>query len=102
MKPLPDIIATIELSPPGAGGRASPMPARWFGCVMVVNGRNHDIRLRLDQPLNAGESRRVGIDFLDPETALSHIRAGTTFGLWEGGIVGQGLVEAIQTEPALS
>jgi hypothetical protein len=102
MKPLPDIIATIELAPPEAGGRASAMPARWFGCVMVANGRNHDIRLRLTQPLNAGESRRVGIDFLDPDTVLSHVQIGTTFGLWEGGIVGQGLVEAIQTEPALS
>ena len=102
MKPLPDIVATIELAPSEAGGRASPMPARWFGCVMAVNGRNHDIRLRLTQPLNAGESRRVGIDFLDPDIALSHVRVGTIFGLWEGGIVGQGLVEAIQTEPALS
>lgn len=102
MKPKPDIIATVELLPLEAGGRASPMPARWFGCVMVVNGRNHDIRLRLVQPLNAGDARRVGIDFLDPDTALSHIQTGTTFGLWEGGIVGQGLVEAIQTEPALS
>ncbi len=102
MKPLSDIVATVELAPPEAGGRASPMPARWFGCVIVVNGRNHDIRLRLAQPLNAGESRRVGIDFLDPETALSHIQTGTTFGLWEGGIIGQGLIEAIQTESALS
>ncbi len=102
MKPLPDIVATIGLVPPEAGGRASPMPARWFGCVMVVNGRNHDVRLRLAQALSAGESRRVGIDFLDPETSLSHIQIGTTFGLWEGGIVGQGLVEAVQAEPALS
>jgi len=102
MKPLPDVVATIELAPLENGGRASPMPARWFGCVMVANGRNHDILLRLTQPLNAGESCRVGIDFLDPNTALSHVRIGATFGLWEGGIVGQGLVEAIQTEPALS
>ena len=78
------------------------MPARWFGCVMVVNGRNHDIRLRLAQPLGAGESRRVGIDVLDPGTALSHIRVGTTFGLWESGIIGQGLVEGVQAEPVPS
>ena len=102
MKPLPDIVATIELAPREAGGRASPMPARWFGCVMVVNGRSHDIRLRLTQPLNAGETRQVGVDFLDPEAALPDIRIGTTFGLWKGGIVGQGSVEAVQTEPALS
>ena len=102
MKPSPDIVATIELAPLEAGGRASPMPARWFGCVMVVNGRNHDIRLRLAQPLNAGETREVGIDFLDPETALSHVRVGTTFGLWEGGTIGQGFIEAVQPEPALS
>lgn len=102
MKPLPDIVATIELASPEAGGRVSPMPARWFGCVMVVNGRNHDIRLRLAQPLNTGETRQVGIDFLDPETALSHVQTGTTFALWEGGIIGQGLIESVQTEPALS
>lgn len=102
MKALPDIIATIELAPLGAGGRASPMPARWFSCVMVVNGRNHDIRLRLTQPLQAGEARRVGIDFLDPNTALAGIRIGTTFGIWEGGIVGQGAVEIVETEPVLS
>jgi len=47
---------------------------------MVVNGRNHDVRLRLAQPLQPGESRWVGIDLLDPGTALAHIRIGTTFG----------------------
>lgn len=102
MKALPDIVATIELAPSDAGGRASPMPARWFGCVMVVNGRNHDIPLRLTQPLQTGEARRVGIDFLDPNTAIAHIRIGTTFGLWEGGIVGQGAVEIVKMEPVLS
>jgi len=102
MKALPDIVAVIELSPPGQGGRVSSMPARWFGCVMVVNGRNHDIRLRLTQPLQPGESRPVGIDFLDPGTALAHIRIGTTFGLWEGRIVGQGTVEAIEVAPVLA
>ncbi len=102
MKLLPDIVANIELAPPESGGRASPMPARWFGCVMIVNGRNHEVRLRLPQPLNAGEARQVGIDFLDPETALSHVWIGTTFGLWEGRIVGQGLVESVQTVPVLS
>lgn len=102
MKALPDIIATIELASFGQGGRTSPMPARWFGCVMVVNGRNHDVRLRLKQPLQAGESRRVGIDFLDPGTALAHLRIGTTFGLWEGRIVGQGAVEATEVAPVLA
>ncbi len=102
MKALPDVVATTALAPPDAGGRASPMPARWFGCVMVVNGRNHDIRLRLTQSLQAGASRRVGIDFLDPGTALSHARIGTTFGLWEGGIIGKGAVEVVEVEPALS
>jgi len=69
---------------------------------MVVNGRNHDVRLRLTQPLQPGESRRVGIDFLDPGTALAHIRIGTTFGLWEGRIVGQGTVEVIEVAPVLA
>ena len=95
MKAFPDIVATIELAPPDQDGRACPIPARWFGCVMVVNGRNHDARLRLTQPLRAGESRRVGIDFLDPDAALAHIRIGTTFGVGEGRIVGQGAVEAV-------
>lgn len=102
MKALPDIVANIELAPPSEDGRASPMPARWFGCVMVVDGRNHDVRLRLAQPLQAGESRRVGIDFLDPDTALAHIRIGTTFGLWEGRIVGQGAVEAVGLDSVLA
>ena len=96
MKAFPDIVAMIELAPLSQGGRTSPMPPRWFGCVMVVNGRNHDVRLRLTQPLPAGESRRVGIDFLDPVTAFSHIGIGTTFGLREGRIVGQGAVEVIE------
>jgi len=102
MKALPDIVAIIELAFLGQGGRVSPMPARWFGCVMVVNGRNHDVRLRLAQPLQPGESRRLGIDFLDPGTVLAHIRTGTTFGLWEGRIVGQGTVEVIEVAPVLA
>ncbi len=95
MKQSPDIVATVELFTLGEGGRASPMPPRSFGCVMVVNGRNHDIRVRLEEPLAPGGSRQVGIDFLNAASVLAYLKVGVTFGLWEAGIIGQGTVDAI-------
>ena len=97
----PEIFADVELAHSDQGGRAGPTPPSWFGCIMQVNGRNHDVRLMLDGPLAPGDRRRVGIRFLDGETALSHIGVGTTFLLWEGRTIGSGRIEEVAAEQAL-
>ena len=95
MKLEPDIVAMVELAPTEKGGREGPTPDRKFGCIMVVNGQNHDVRLRLDRPFQPGSSRRVGVDFLCPDLALSHIRVGDAFVLREMRTIGTGVVELI-------
>ncbi len=97
----PDIVATVELARSDQGGRAGPTPPDKFGCVMKLNGHNHDVRLLLDRPLAPGDTRQVGIIFLDPETALSHVGVGATFLLWEGPTIGSGIVEQVVAKQAL-
>ena len=95
MRLEPDIIALVELTPSDQGGREGPTPDCKFGCIMVVNGQNHDVRMRLDRPFAPGTSRRVGLDFLAPDLALAHVKVGDTFTLRESRLIGFGVVQLV-------
>ena len=90
----PDATATVTLLPASQGGRQGPTPPSWFGCILTTKGGNFDVRMRLAEPLRPGASQRVDLYLMSPEQALPHLRQGAQFGVWEGGQIGSGVVEA--------
>lgn len=92
----PDAIAIVALLPSDQGGRNGPTPDRWFGCVMFVGDEKFDVRIALDAPLAPGSTRRVGLQFLDPRSALGVLSPGIGFSLWEGREIGFGRIEELR------
>ena len=89
----PDAFATVSLWPVQTGGREMPTPADWFGCIAMTAGGNFDCRMRLDEPLVPGTTRRVQLYFLSPDLAKAHVAGGAPFTLWDGKTIGAGRVE---------
>ena len=97
MKSDPDAMVSVVLLPHERGGRLGPTPSTAYGCIMVIDGRNLDVRFRLDRtgPLQPGAAADVGVDFLCPELARLYLRVGSVFQLKETGIVGNGTVKTL-------
>jgi hypothetical protein len=97
MRNAPDALVTVHLLPSEQGGRRGPTPDKTYGCIMMIDGVNLDIRFRLDGvgPLQPGTTRDVGIDFLNPEAAKPHLRIGETFRLREASVIGNGTIKDI-------
>ena len=95
MRNAPDALITVRLLPSEQGGRQGPTPDRIFRCIMVIDGVNLDVRLNLDRQgsLQPGMIRDVEINFLNPEFAKFHVRAGEEFQLRETSIIGSRLVK---------
>jgi hypothetical protein len=68
---LSDIIATISLLSTEAGGRRGPTPDGKFNCLMTIDEKNLDVRLRLERTgsLSPGQTATIPISFLDLEYA---------------------------------
>jgi hypothetical protein len=88
-----DVQAVICLYDTEAGGRIGPTPVDYFGCLFEVNGELFDCRIDTDAtPLNPGESRNVGIRFLNPQLVLPQLVEGTSFRLREIRYIGEGSI----------
>ena len=96
----PDAIADIHLLSSEAGGRAGATPPDWFGCILVLDDINLDVRMRLKSPLCPGTSQRVELFFLSPHLAAERLRIGTSFNLRESGVIGSGSIAALRPLPA--
>jgi hypothetical protein len=91
----PELIVDLTLYPTIEGGRRGPILGKWFGCPCVLRkegSEGRDCRVLLDgRSIAPGESARVGMIFLSPDSAAL-FRAAGKFYLWEGGIICEAIV----------
>jgi hypothetical protein len=86
-QPTPDLIAEVRLYAPDQGGRTTPIRST-FRCPCAVTNVKpammHSAELLLgSEPMNPGQSRRLGFAFLTPDGADAMRQAGK-FYLWDG------------------
>lgn len=91
---IPDFIANVTLFPSAEGGRKGATPTRVFGCPLSFEGRFFDCRMLLGSvgALLPGEEKEVPIKMLDFDAVRSMIKNGTRFEIWEGRVIGEGIV----------
>jgi hypothetical protein len=91
-----DLIADITLYPTNQGGRLVPTATDSFGCPFKIRKDDNlvwDGRLLLDgTSMKPGETRRVGVAFLNCEDAAPIFRKAGKFYLWELRIIGEATV----------
>ena len=98
----PQLIADVVLYRTDQGGRRTAAYLGW-GCPCMVSKMQPLVGydgwpLLGDEPINPGESRRLGFVFLAPE-GLAAIGRADRFYLWEGGFIGEAtVVERPSTE----
>ena len=90
------LFADVTLYTTENGGRLGSTPPEWFACPCVINREDlqgWDCRILLGGiPMSPGDTRRVEIIFLSPESALPKLRAAGAFFLWEGRVIGEARV----------
>ncbi|MGD0620331.1 MAG: hypothetical protein ABSB67_22060 [Bryobacteraceae bacterium] len=91
----PQLIADLTLYPTGDGGKKlTAQPG--YGCPCTVSKTSPPISYDgwplLKEPMNPGESRRVGFVFLSGEEAAAVFRKAGVFYLWEGRFIGEAVV----------
>jgi hypothetical protein len=91
----PELIVDLKLYPTSEGGRRAPIMEKWFGCPCKFRKEDFEARdcgvLLGVKSIAPGESARVGVTFLSPDSAAL-FRAAGKFYLWEGGIIGEAMV----------
>lgn len=95
---IPDIIVNVEFYKTEDNGRKGPTPRDFFGCIFVINGKNHDCRLLLNKigSIFPGDKKdNIPVKFLCPELVLPKLKEGIKFYLWDGRIVAEGEVKEI-------
>lgn len=91
----PQLVADVVLYQTDQGGRQTTAYPGW-GCPCMVSKKEPLVGydawpLLGDDPINPGESRRLGFVFLSPDGLETIARAGRFF-LWEGGFIGEAKV----------
>lgn len=87
------IKAAIALIPTEAGGRKGPTPKDNWRCILKLNDEYMDCLMTLapGHVIFPGGRGEVEIQFLDPKRAML-FTSGATFEVWEGGVIGTGMV----------
>jgi hypothetical protein len=102
MSPQHDIIAEVVLYSTEAGGPHKPIGlSRQVRCPLLFpDGAYHDGCIRFDLTggqLGPGETARLPIDLLDPETALPKLHEGAVLYLWPGRKIGSATVLQVRS-----
>lgn len=98
---IPDIIADLKFYPTKENGRKSPTPSTFFACTIVIDNKNHDARLLLDDigGIAPGDFKKnVPIKFLCPDLVIPKLKVGSHFFIRDGKIVGEGNVVTVINE----
>lgn len=92
-----DFKATVFFMSTEDGGRQSPTPPMRLGCILVVNGENHDCWLMLanQESIAPGQTARVPVKLLDPEIAKPKLGVGTRFALRDTRVFAHGVVDEV-------
>jgi len=97
----PEIEAEITMLPADSNPRKGPFRddvIGYYGCPMVLPSGNWDCRMVFPDAnghVDFGQTTRALIRFLNPKDALSGLRPGDPFQLWENGIIATGTVKKI-------
>lgn len=91
---VPEIVVEITLLPSEAGGREGVIRQGEYRGVLGIGRENFSVRFFVPRSDGFAPSQvqRFGVQFLVPETALSHFPVGTEFTVWEGRVIGNGRV----------
>lgn len=89
----PQLVADLTFLPTARGGRHGPTSTGAYGCVYQLAAENWDCRILVgSEPISPGETRRAGLIFLSGDAAAKRVRAAGKFALWEGRVIGSGVV----------
>ena len=92
----PELTADVTLFRTEDGGRQGPVTSG-FGCPVMVS-KNEPLEgwdallLLRDNPLQPGETRRLGFVFLSGQEAVATLRPAGRFFLWEGKFIGEAVI----------
>jgi hypothetical protein len=97
-EPVPDIVVEIRLHPSEVNGRLSSICPGEYRGVLGINSEHFSARWVV--PVGGdlapgGRAGTFGIQFLFPEAALPHFKAGAVFTVWEGKEIGSGRVLSV-------
>ncbi len=104
MKIKSDVLATIYLYHTTHGGKKFPITSEYFGCPVSFEKstkQGYDCRIYLYdiKIISPGDiCANIPIKFLDWDTVKFLIASNKRFYLWEGGFIGEGIVEKISEE----
>ena len=89
-----EAIIKVRLYSEEEGGRKSPIRTHRYGCPLFFKGKGYDCRfLKTEKSLlQLGEEHEIPIKFLNPELVLYQIYEGAKIQLWEGKIIGEGVI----------
>lgn len=101
------LIADIRFFPASESGRKGDILAISYGCPVFFEGvealshHGYDCRILFDEygrGASLGETvHAVPMIFLSPDEVFSNVGVGTTFRLWEGGVIAHGVVVEMAT-----
>ena len=96
----PEILARVTFYETRAGGRTSPTPHEFFGCIFKMDEKMNDCRLLLQDigSVEPGQTVDVPIKFLSPDLLGGRLVVGKKFQLWDGGIVALGEILKVFNE----
>jgi len=92
----PDIVLEVRLRTTAEGGRQTVLEGERYGCPLLVDGDAFDCRLLLaGRKFELGRTYEVPIKFLTRDLVLPRLYVGKSVQLWEGKIIGDGVVVGI-------
>lgn len=94
----PEFFANVSLSPTSEGGRAAAIGHGEYRGVLQLEHEAFSFRffVELERGFELGTSTELGFQLLVPEAALPLLPIGTQFNLWEGKVIGNGIVTRVQ------
>lgn len=92
----PELVADVTLYSTDDGGRRGPINPG-YGCPVMISKREplegwDALLLLRDEPLQPGETRRLGFVFLSGQEAVAQLKAAGRFFLWEGKFIGEAVI----------
>lgn len=95
-KKFSQIKAEVTLYHSEKGGRTGPTPEVQFSCPIEFQGNLYDCRMYFESKkgISPGETGVVEIGFLRWDLLEGKLKKNSKFKIWEGGIIGSGVVVA--------
>ena len=93
----PDVKATVKFFRSDQGGRDGPTPADSLRCILVVDDKNFDVALWLEEvgSVSPGQTVQVPMSFVSPALAMKHVTLGKKFFLRDYRRIAEGVFDEI-------